>query len=82
MEKQTIAQATSEVLKEAKQPMTASEITQAILDKGLHSFNTKNPRSLVRNAIERHCEGVARRNSATLKLFEKHTNGKYALKRK
>lgn len=35
MEKRTIAQAAIEILKEAKQPMTAAEITKAILNKGL-----------------------------------------------
>lgn len=80
MEKRTIAQAAIEILKEAKQPMTAAEITQAILDKELYSFNTKEPRSIVRNALERHCEGIERRNSASSKLFERHVDGKYALK--
>ena len=41
MEKRTIAQAAIEVLKEAKRPLTAVEITQVILDKGLYDFNTK-----------------------------------------
>jgi hypothetical protein len=38
MEKRTIAQAAIEVLKGAKQPLTAAEITQAILDKELYTF--------------------------------------------
>lgn len=80
MEKRTIAQAAIEVLKEAKQPLTAAEITQVILDKGLYSFNTKDPRAMVRGAIERHCEGVDRKNSMAAKLFEKRSNGKYALR--
>lgn len=77
MEKRTIAQAAIEVLKAAKQPMTAAEITQAILDKELYSFKTKDPRAMVRGAIERRCEGVDRKNAATPAYFEKLSNGKY-----
>lgn len=79
MEKRTIAQAAIEVLKEAKKPMTAAEITQAILDKGLYTFNTKDPRAMVRGAIERHCEGINRRNSVSQKYFIKLPDGKYQL---
>ncbi|BAU13936.1 hypothetical protein LEP3755_44790 [Leptolyngbya sp. NIES-3755] len=80
MEKRTIAQAAIEVLTEAKQPMTAAEITQAILDKGLYTFNTKDPRAMVRGAIERRCEGLDRRNSVAEKFFEKLSDGRYAIK--
>lgn len=80
MEKRTIAQAAIEVLKEAKQPMTAAEITQTILEKGLYNFNTKDSKAMVREAIERHCEGIERKNATAIKLFEKSSNGKYSLK--
>lgn len=79
MEKRTIAQVAIEVLKEAKQPMTAAEITQAILDKGLYTFNTKDPRAMVRGAIERRCEGVNRKNSVVQKYFTKLPENKYQL---
>ncbi|KAM3091272.1 winged helix-turn-helix domain-containing protein [Phormidesmis sp. 146-35] len=80
MEKKTIAQAAIEVLKAEKQPMTAVEITEAILKKELYSFNTKDPKAMVRGAIERRCEGINRRNSVTEKFFEKLSDGKYAIK--
>jgi hypothetical protein len=82
MEKRTIAQAAIEVLIEAKQPMTAAEITQAILDKRLYSFNTKDPKAMVRGAIERRCEGVTRKNVVTPVYFEKLQDAKYRLKSK
>jgi hypothetical protein len=50
MEKRTIAQAAIEVLKEAKQPMPAAEITQAILDKGLYNFKAKAPKAMASGA--------------------------------
>ena len=77
--KRTIAQVATEILKSAKQPMTAAEITQAILDQNLYEFNAKDPKSIVRSAIERHCEGVDRRNSAAEKYFSKQTGGAYSL---
>ncbi|WP_088892391.1 winged helix-turn-helix domain-containing protein [Leptolyngbya ohadii] len=80
MEKRTIAQAVIEVLREAKQPMTAAEITQVILDKGLYTFNTKDPRAMVRGAIERRAEGIDRKNSTEIRLFKKLPDGKYQLK--
>ena len=80
MEKQTIAQEAIEILKEAKQPMTAAEITQAILDRGLYSFNTKDPRAMLRGAIERRCEGGNRQNSVAEKFLKKLPDGKYTLK--
>lgn len=79
MEKITIAQAAIDVLKEAKQPLTAAEITQVILDRNLYSFNTKDPRAMVRGAIERRCKGNTRKNAATPAYFEKLPDAKYQL---
>jgi HB1, ASXL, restriction endonuclease HTH domain len=81
MEKRTIAQAAIEVLKEAKQPMTAAEITEVIMKKEMYSFNTKDPKAMVRGAIERRCEGVDRRNSVSQKYFRKLPDGKYGLEK-
>jgi predicted DNA-binding protein len=80
MEKLTIAQAAIKVLQEAKQPMTSAEITQMILDKGLYSFNAKDPKAMVRGAIERRCEGVDRLNSVAERFFEKMSDGRYDIK--
>lgn len=80
MEKCTIAQAAIAVLKDAQQPMTAAEITQAILDKGLYSFNAKDPRAMVRGAIERRCEGGNPKTTMTPTYFKKPSPGSYQLK--
>ena len=60
--------------------MTAAEITQIILDKELYTFNTKDPKAMVRGAIERRAEGVERKNSTEVKLFRKLSNNTYQLK--
>jgi hypothetical protein len=79
MEKQTVARTVIEVLQAAKQPMTISDITQTILDKNLYTFTAKEPRAIVRGAIERRCEGVNRKNSIEPKYFKKLADGKYGL---
>jgi hypothetical protein len=80
MKERTIAEAVVEVLKAAKEPMTAAEITQVILDKGLYEFNTKDQVGMVRRAINRRCEGYERKDSVLPNQFEKLSNGNYRLK--
>lgn len=79
MEKQTIAQVTISILQDVNQPMTAAEITQVILDKNLYTFNSKDPRGIVRSAIERRCEGIARKDTTAPKYFRKRADGKFEL---
>jgi len=79
MEKRTIAQATIAVLQAAKQPMSAADITQSILDRKLYEFNAKDPKSIVRGAIERRCEGLSRKDSINPRYFKKLPNGTYSL---
>jgi restriction system protein len=79
MEKRTIAQAVVEVLQTAKQPLSSVDITQAILDQKLYEFSAKDPKSIVRGAIERRCEGLNRKDSINPKYFKKLANGTYEL---
>jgi hypothetical protein len=80
MKERTIAEATIEVLKDAKEPMTAAEITQSILDKGLYQFNTKDQVGMVRRAIARRCEGYTRKDSISPSVFHKTGDAKYRMK--
>ncbi|WP_035991456.1 HTH domain-containing protein [Leptolyngbya sp. KIOST-1] len=80
MKERTIAEAAVEVLKAAKEPMTAAEITQVILDKGLYEFNTQDQVGMVRRAIARRCEGYERKDSMPDKIFEKRPSSKYTVK--
>lgn len=79
MEKKTIAQAAAEVLQAAQKPMSAAEITQAILERKLYEFSAKDPKSIVRGAIERRCEGLNRKDSINPSYFKKLADGKYGL---
>ncbi len=58
--------------------MSAAEITQAIVDRKLYEFSAKDPKSIVRGAIERRCEGN-RKDSINPRYFQKRSDGKYEL---
>lgn len=80
MEKMTVAQAAIKVLEVSQQPMSITDITQAIIDQNLYSFKAKDPRGIVRGAIERRCEGLNRKDLITPTYFEKLPDGTFRLK--
>ena len=79
MEKQTIAQVAVAVLQAAQQPMTSAEITQAMVERQLYPFSAKDPKSIVRGAMERRCVGLNRKDTATPTYFKKLPDGRYDL---
>lgn len=79
MEKKTVAQVAVQVLKSAQSPMTAADVTHMIIDQSLYTFNAKNPRQIVRSAIERRCEGGSGKTVSPT-FFKKLEDGRYALK--
>ena len=80
MKQGTIAEAVVAILKEAKQPMTAAAIAEAIVEKGLYSFTSKDVTSTVRSAIVRRCEGTGRKDVISPALFRKGEGGKFLLR--
>lgn len=62
-QRKTVAQVVVEVLRAAQKPLTLAEITQIILAQKLYTFNTKDPRGIVRSAIDRRCDGLSRKNA-------------------
>ncbi|MEO1401256.1 MAG: HTH domain-containing protein [Cyanobacteria bacterium J06635_1] len=78
--RKTVAQAAIETLKATQTPMSAADITQAIIEQSLYTFNAKNPRQIVRSAIERRCEGGGNRKTVSPAWFKKLADGRYALK--
>ena len=79
MEKQTIAQVAMAVLQAAKQPMTSADITQAMVEQQLYPFNSKDPKSIVRGAMERRCAGLNRKDTLAPTYFKKLPDGRYDL---
>jgi len=80
MEKMTVAQAAIQVLQASQQPMSATDITQAIVEQNLYSFKAKDPRGIVRGAIERRCAGLSRKDLIEPTYFEKLPDGTFRLK--
>jgi hypothetical protein len=79
MAKTTVAQAVIEVLQTSKRPMTLDEITHAIDQSNLYSFNAKDPKGIVRSAIVRRCEGMNRKDAITPSVFKKTQSGQFEL---
>ena len=75
----TIAEAAREVLRRAERPMTVDEIYDEIIAIGLAEFKTAHPRSVLRNQIRRHCEGVPHASSTFSTYFITADGNKYAL---
>ncbi|MGF1500089.1 MAG: winged helix-turn-helix domain-containing protein [Elainellaceae cyanobacterium] len=80
MEKMTVAQSAIKVLQASQQPMSATDITQAIVEQNLYSFKAKDPRGIVRGAIERRCVGLSRKDLIEPTYCEKLPDGTFRLK--
>lgn len=76
----TIAEAAREVLRRAKQPMTVDEIYDEIIASKLAEFKAAHPKSVLRNQIRRHCEGVPHASSTRVKYFVAAGDNQYALR--
>lgn len=81
MEKITVAQAAIQVLQASQQPMSTADIAQAIISQNLYSFKAKDPKGVVRAAIERRCEGLNRKDTITPTYFEKLPDGTFRSKK-
>ena len=79
MTKRTVVQAVIEVMQASKQPMTLDDVTQAIAQQNLYSFNAKDPKGIVRSAIVRRCEGMNRKDAIAPSLFKKTPSGQFEL---
>ena len=75
----TIAEAAREVLRRAERSMTVDEIYDQIVATGLAEFKAAHPRSVLRNQIRRHCDGVPHASPTRTKLFVQAADGRYSL---
>lgn len=65
----TIVGAIEKVLTEARRPLTHKEIYELIVSGGYYEFGAKDPVSIVRNKIRKHCFGVDFPSASPRKLF-------------
>lgn len=74
----TIKEAIFHVLETSKRGMTAKEIYEDIIKKGLYRFGAQNPVNVVRNTIEYACENSGYSNKDTKSFFrsERNSDGK------
>ena len=75
----SIATAAVTVLREARKPLSVSEIYEAILAKKLYSFKAKQPMQVLQQQLRRHSLGVANAASSKIKLFSVSEQGRFAL---
>jgi restriction system protein len=79
MERRTIIEAISKVLKNNNKSLSIKDIYDQIIDGGYYKFNAQNPYSVVRVEIRRHCIGVDISSASRKKYFQIHKDGTYSL---
>lgn len=77
MTRKPIHEVISDVLRKAGKPMSAREIYEEITAQGLYEFNAKDPASIVRGQLRRHCENV--KGTGTVKHFRMAGDGLFEL---
>lgn len=75
----TIVESIQSVLRGSSSPMTIEQIYQKIIDFGLYQFNAKDPKSIVRQQVRRHCAGLSFPSANPNKYFMRDEGGKYHL---
>ncbi|WP_330147015.1 restriction endonuclease [Shewanella oncorhynchi] len=71
----TITDAITKVLSEAKKPLGHKEIYRRIVDANYYSFGAKDPASVVRSKIRKHCYGVDFPSASPKKLYIQTNSG-------
>lgn len=66
----TISEAIELVLKNSKVPMTDREIYEQVLKDGLYEFNAKDPLSVLRLEVRKHCLGIDFPSASPIKTFK------------
>jgi hypothetical protein len=76
MKERTIKEAIIAVLKDKGGEMTASEIYDEIVRKGLYTFMAKDPLAIVKTEIRRSAYGVELKKAHTTKVFKLREDGR------
>jgi len=72
--KMTITDAVTYVLKQGKEPLSHKVIFDRIIEKNLYAFGAKDPISVVRSKLRKHCYGLDFPSASPKKLF-RQVNG-------
>lgn len=62
-----------------KEPATASDVYEIIVEQGLYQFGAKKPIEVLRVTMDKHSKNKCFSTMSADRFFYKHTNGKYEL---
>jgi restriction system protein len=75
----TIVDCIREVLRRRNESLSVSQIFDEIIKSNLYTFNAKDPKTIVRQQLRRHCAGLSFPSAMPNKYFEQTEKGRYAL---
>lgn len=78
----TIIEAIKKILRQKNTPLTIKQIYEYILEKKLYAFSAKDPKSVVRGQIRKHCVGIEFPTANPVKHFILIGKNKYNLANK
>jgi restriction system protein len=79
MKSKTISESIISVLKTQIDPISPKEILKKISEECLYNFKSKNPESIVRATLRKHCINISYPLSSKQKLFLVTSDGKFKL---
>ncbi|WP_434339578.1 restriction endonuclease [Motilimonas cestriensis] len=77
--KRTIVEAAEEALKLLAAPSNPKQVYAKIMERSLYTFGAKDPLSVLRIQMERHCDSTSWDSEAKRKLFSKNKEGLFYL---
>ena len=77
--KKAIHEIAAEILAEQTRPMTADEIYDLIMSRGLYEFKAKSPKSVLRSQLRRHSAIVSRSDQSSVTIFKMSADGQFSL---
>jgi hypothetical protein len=73
----TIHEVAADVLSENQRAMTADEIYEVIIERGLYEFKAKSPKSVLRSQLRKHCKSNTGGNTTSNPLFSMTSDGAF-----
>lgn len=75
----TIVECIKSVLAQEGRPLSISQIYELIIERNLYVFNAKEPKTVIRQQVRRHCAGLYFPSALPNKFFRQDDKGKYVL---
>jgi hypothetical protein len=78
--KKSIHEVAAGVMTEQKLPLTVDQLYHIIQAQCLYEFKAKNPKSVLRSQLRRHCENVMGTKQVSNPLFQVSADGRFHLR--